>query len=172
MTDGDTTRLIIADYYKVHRSEVTGYVNRCVHRPDVSEDIIQDTFVRLLCSDYLITKSTLPALVHKIARNLIIDYWRRHARTERYEHRMTCRTGETNGLDTAYVYGCNEIMRLLEQGTARLSESRRTIYRLNIYEGMQVADIARTMNIGYKTAEKRLGTARKEVRTYVRRMLA
>ncbi|MBP6527113.1 MAG: RNA polymerase, partial [Prevotella sp.] len=53
-----------------------------------------------------------------------------------------------------------------------LSEHQQKIYRLNIYSGMKVSEISKTLDMNYKSVEHRLGSARKEVREYIRKALA
>jgi RNA polymerase sigma-70 factor (ECF subfamily) len=47
---------------------------------------------------------------------------------------------------------------------ARLPEACARIYRLHIYGGMKVSDIAQELTLPYKQVENRLGQARKHVR--------
>ena len=70
------------------------------------------------------------------------------------------------------VYSVQEINQVLERGIARLDDNKRAIYCMNIFEGMQVSEIAVKLDVKYKNVEKRLGAARKEIRSYMRRMLA
>ena len=70
------------------------------------------------------------------------------------------------------VYSVNEINEILEHGIISLSEHQQKIYRLNIYSGMKVSEISKTLDMNYKSVEHRLGSARKEVREYIRKALA
>ena len=65
---------IIADYYSEHYNELKLYVMSRSLPADEAEDIVQNTFVRLLRGDKMITPVTLPCFVYTIAKNLIIDY--------------------------------------------------------------------------------------------------
>ena len=112
----------------------------------------------------------MPSLVYTVARNLIFDYWRHRKTVEEYEHYVASRTGEAT--DALSVYSAVEINELLEKGIARLSGSQREIYRLNISEGLQVSEISERLSLPYKSVEHRLGSARQEIRNYMRRMLA
>jgi len=46
------------------------------------------------------------------------------------------------------------------------------VIRMNIFEGMQVGEIAQVLDINYKIAEYRLGAARKAVRNYMSKVYA
>ena len=92
-------------------------------------------------------------------------------------------SGKKIALFGSYGWGDGEWMRnwdetcrndneILERGIARLTEKRSKVYRLNLFEGMQVSEIAQSLNLGYKAAENRLTLARKEIRDYMKKELA
>jgi RNA polymerase sigma-70 factor (ECF subfamily) len=164
---------LIADYYAAHYDELVAYVSKMIRYADGAEDIVQDVFLRLLRSDKLITPVTMPNLVYTVARNLIFDFWRHHRAVEEFEHYLVdgMRQGE-NASDVASVYNVTEIIELLERGMARLADQQREIYSMNVYGGMKVAEISDELRINYKSVEHRLGAARKEMRSFMKRMLA
>lgn len=161
---------IIANYYSEHYDEIKAFIAKNTLYALETEDMVQNVFVRLLSSNKMITPLTMPSLVYTVARNLIFDYWRHRKTVEEYEHYVVSRTGEAT--DALSVYSAVEINELLEKGIARLSGSQREIYRLNISEGLQVSEISERLSLPYKSVEHRLGSARKEIRNYMRRMLA
>lgn len=168
-------RRLIADYYSEHYDEINAYVDSWLEDgKDDSEDIVQSIFLRLLKEDRVITPATLPRLVYTAARNLVVDCWRRHHLCEQYEHfiRRGGSRWATGSEDLESVYSASEITALLERGMARLPRCQQGVYRLNIWGGMPVSQIAVELNLTYKCAENRLGAARKTMRRYVARMLA
>lgn len=171
METPETKFRIIEEYYSSHRDELKGFVGKQLQWAADTEDIVQNVFVRLMRTEKMITPVTLPSLVYTIARNLIYDYWRHHGSVEEYEHYLRGYDLNEN-TDAASIYSAVEITEILERGIARLSDRQRTIYRMNILEGKKVAEISATLQINYKSVENRLGSARKEIRQYMRRMLA
>lgn len=155
----------IASYYTSHRDELLAFVSSRLGGSSEAEDIVQNVFLRLLTSDKMITEITLPALVYTIAQRLIIDYYRRRATFEQYEHYLK-NTDETDD-SVESILSIREITEQLERGLARVPENCREVYRLHIYGGMKVAEISKTLGEGYKSVEYRLGTARKAVRQMV-----
>lgn len=103
----------------------------------------------------------------------ICDYWRHRQCVYDYEHffvnshasRICANMGES-------IYSVQQINELLERGIARLSENQRKIYRMNVCDGMQISEIAIKLDVKYKNVENRLCAARKEVRKYMKCMLA
>lgn len=163
---------LIAEYYSQHYDELRAYVASRLQYADETEDIVQDVFVRLLQIDKMITPITLPCLVYTITRNLIFDYLRHHHCVQEYEHYLAYPSVCGSIYDAESVYSANEVTEILERGIARLNNKLSRIYRLNLYEGLQVSEIALQLDMKYKSVENRLGAARKQVRGYVGRMLA
>ena len=171
MEEQQGKKRIIADYYTAHYDELLGFVNKQVKNADDAEDIVQNVFLRLLNTDKMISIITLPCLVYTVARNLIFDHWRRHRIFDEYEHYLQSSKYDDD-IDVASIYSATEITEILERGIARLSDNQRQVYRMNFFDDLPVSEISKTLNLNYKSIEHRLGSARKEVRQYVARMLA
>ena len=162
---------IIEDYYTEHYDELLGFVSKQVLNKEVAEDIVQNVFLRLLTSDKMITTITLPALVYTIARNMVYDYWRHRRSVDEYEHYISSVMSRSSD-DVLSVFSAVEVTEFLERGIALLSDKQRIVYRMSIYEGKKVREISEELNLRYKSVENRLGAARKEIRQYMKRMLA
>lgn len=156
---------IISEYYTDHRDELLAFVGSRLGGSSEAEDLVQNVFLRLLTSNKMISKVTLPALAYTIAQRTIIDYYRRRTTSDEYEHYLR----NTDEMDDSAesVLSIREITEQLERGLARMPENCREVYRLHIYGGMKVAEISRTLGEDYKSVEYRLGTARKVVRQMV-----
>ena len=156
------TRILIRNYYENHRDELLLFVSRRLGGLACAEDVVQDVFVRLLTSNQLISEVSLPALVHTIARRLVIDLYRRRFFRREYENYYAAITSiESSG--EAVVYE-RELIDRVERCICRLPENCRVICRMHMFEGMKVSEISQHLGQGYKSVEKHLGIARKEVR--------
>ena len=51
-----------------HRDELLAYVSSRLGGSSMSEDIVQNVFLRLLTTDKMVTPETLPALIYTITR--------------------------------------------------------------------------------------------------------
>lgn len=163
---------VIAEYYTAHYDELQRFVASRLLFAEDAEDIVQNIFVRLLQMDKMITPVTLPCLVYTVARNLIFDYWRHKRKVEEYEHVIQkSDLFQRSAENVESVYSAHEVERELERSIARLSQKQAKIYRLHIYEGMQVSEIAEKLSLKYKNVEYCLGSARKEVRTYMKKVV-
>jgi RNA polymerase sigma-70 factor (ECF subfamily) len=158
---------LITNYYSSHRDELLAFVSSRLGGSCEAEDIVQNVFFRLLTTDKMITEVTLHALVYTTARNLIIDYYRRHTVFEEYEHYIKGMCSEET--TTESVFSAREIVEQMERGLTRLPENYREVYRLHIYGGMKVGEISQQLGEGYKSIEHRLGTARKLMRQFLRK---
>ena len=157
---------LLADYYSQHRDEIVGFVAVRVGDADVAKDVVQDVFFRLLCSDRLISPTTLPALVFTMVRNAVTDWFRRRRIREEYEHYIIGTGDDSDSMDS--VISVRELMERMERTLARLAPECREVYHLHIYGGMQVRQIAEETHQPYRAVEYRLGQARKEVRRQLR----
>lgn len=171
MTYAQTKNQRIACYYEQQLANLRAFALSRTGRTDVAEDLVQDTFKRLLTSDKMITEVTLPCLVYTVLRNLITDYWRHRRAVEEFEH-FVATSSNLSATTVESIFNANEINRMLESGIASLPQSQQRIYRMNLFDGMAVSEISRTLNINYKSAENHLGAARRLVRSYIRQRLA
>ena len=175
MKDTNAEFSLIAEYYSQHYEELKAFVAKRLLYSETAEDIVQNVFLKLMSIDSMVTPVTLPSLVYTTARNLIYDYWRHRKYVDEYEHYVKHSGGMFAGVSSETpmsVYSVNEINEILEHGIISLSEHQQKIYRLNIYSGMKVSEISKTLDMNYKSVEHRLGSARKEVREYIRKALA
>ena len=160
---------LLADYYSQHRDEIVGFVAVRVGDADVAQDVVQDVFFRLLCSGRLISPTTLPALVFTMVRNAVTDWFRRRRIREEYEHYIIGTGDDSDSMES--VISVRELMERMERTLARLAPECREVYRLHIYGGMQVSQIAEETHQPYRAVEYRLGQARREVRRQLRQCM-
>ena len=154
-------QLIISNYYAQHRDEIVDFITVRITDADEADDLVQDLFLRLLRGHQLITPVTLPCLVYTMARHSIADYYRRRRVRDEYEHYM--KNSDSIG-EMESVISARQLMERMERTLARLPEACGRIYRLHIYDGLKVSDIAQRLELPYKQVENRLGQARKAVR--------
>ena len=161
---------IIEYYYQNHQAELLAFVSSRLGGLEEAEDIVQDVFLRLLQNSNPIMETTLQALAYTIARNLITDYYRRKQWAMKHGMQpIDCRQQAVTADDeAARPLSIKEITEFLERGLLRVPEKCRELYRMHIYDGMQVSDISKQTGENYKSVEYRLGIARKEIRKYLR----
>ena len=157
---------LVSDYCTLHRAELLAYASSRLGDKDEAEDLVQNTFLRLLTTDKMLTEQTLPALVYTICRNLVSDYFRRRAFRYEYEHYIKGTGDDISSMES--VFFAADIVEQMERGLARIPADSRDIYRMHILGGMRVSEISELTGQKYKTVENRLGLARREMRSYLR----
>ena len=159
---------LVSHYYIQHRQELLAYVAKGMANSAFSEDVLQNVFLKLLQSDKMITPVTLPALVYTVARNLVSDYWRHRAHVNNYRYLYGALW--VNGhYDAESDYSARELVDIIERGvTDLLPEKSKVVYRLNVIEGLKVSEISTLLDRPYKTVENQLGSARKQMREYIK----
>ena len=126
--------------------------------------MVQDMFLRLLADADRrpLSEVTLPALVMTMARHLITDHYRHLAHQRAYTaHAQAVMPSDCHPEPAIYT---NDLLRHIERGLSRLPQATARIYRLHLYDGLAVSDIARQLQLNYKAVEYRLGQARRHVR--------
>jgi len=156
---------LISNYYSAHRDELLAYASTRLGDRDEAEDIVQNTFLRILTTNKMLTEQALPALVYTVCRNLVNDYFRRRASRFEYEHYIQCAGIGNSSMES--VFFAADIVEQMERGLTRIPENCRKIYRMHILGGMRVSEISAETGENYKTVENRLGLARREMRHYL-----
>ncbi len=150
----------------MHRDEVVTFIAVRITDTASAEDAVQDLFLRLLSGRFLITPQTIHALVYTLARHAVADYFRRRRVSEEYEHyiKKSADGGQQAENNVESVFSARQLMERMERSLARLPKQCCDIYRLHIYDGMKVSEIAQELSLPYKQVENRLGQARRTVR--------
>ena len=162
---------LLSNYYSMHRDELVSFIAVRIVDAIEAEDIVQDIFLHLLRGQHLITPQTLPSLLHTMARHAVSDYYRRRHVIETFERFI--QTSDIRHLTSddsiESVFSAQQLIERMERSLARLPKACCEIYRLHIYDGMKVSDIAQELSLPYKQVENRLGQARKAVRQQLRK---
>ena len=150
----------------MHRDEVVTFIAVRITDTASAEDAVQDLFLRLLSGRFLITPQTIHALVYTLARHAVADYFRRRRVSEEYEHyiKKSADGGQQAENNVESVFSARQLMERMERSLARLPKQCCDIYRLHIYDGMKVSELAQELSLPYKQVENRLGQARRTVR--------
>ena len=158
----------------MHRDELISFIAVRIHDVYEAEDMVQDIFLRLLRDKHTAFLSPLTSdlspLIYTMALHAVSDYYRRAHVYEEYEHfiKTSDLRLQTSDDDTESIFSAQQIMERMERSLARLPKACCEIYRLHIYDGMKVSDIAQELSLPYKQVENRLGQARKAVRQQLR----
>lgn len=157
---------LICDIYERSRAELLGYIVKRIGSRMEAEDMMQEIFFRLLSSNMLLNEHMLQALVYKIARNLIIDYYRHNACTVRAQE-FFANFSRVQDNTTEDMVLANEIESVEQRCINELPKQRGQIYTLCTKEGLSTEEVASRLYLSQRTIENHLFIARKQIRTLV-----
>lgn len=160
-------RQIITDVYTRKRDAVWRYVTAALQDADAAEDLVQDTFEKLLCYESIILPETVDNLVMTVARNLVTDYMR-HKTIRNSAHARIYDYTPVGSNDCESFIIARDIASLERKRLAMLPPQRVRIYSMVRYEGMNNEEVAEALQLSKRTVENHLLIVRKEVREYIK----
>lgn len=158
---------IVADAYEKHRLEILGYIRYKIVQKEEAEDLLQDVFIRVLDYSQMLRENTILSFLFTIARNIVIDFNRRHARRQVAFDYIYETRGEYDFSVTEHVHA-QELMDLEQKRLQQFPAQRKLIYSLSRYDEKSVPEIAEILQISKRTVENHLLIGRKEMRDYIK----
>ena len=136
----------------------------------MAEDVVQDTFLKLWNNrTNLNCYGNVQALVFTMARNLIIDAFRRQVANidiEAYFNLHEALPSTASPEESLYF---NETKEHLEQAKAKLSNKECKIYEMSREQNIPIKKIAQTLNLSPQTVKNYLTSTLKVFRSQLRR---
>lgn len=148
--------------FKEYYQPLVMFVMRHVGSRDVSEDIVQDIFVKLFENS-----STLPDDMHlkswfyKVARNAAVDYLRHLQVEDRYKFLMADAMLAASEADKEVD---EEVCDKIHSAIESLPEQCRLIIQLNVLEGKKYLEIAEELGITLNTIRTQVSRGYKKLR--------
>lgn len=154
-----------------YRGKVFSYIFHIVKNQDVADDIFQETFVKIIMTikqGRYVETGKFSAWVTRIARNLVIDYFRQ----EKSENLVSIDNDDVDILNRrdlsdntiednmAQTQICNDIRRLIHS----LPDSQRNVIEMRFYQNMSFKEIADATNVSINTALGRMRYALMHIR--------
>lgn len=163
----DKTDGIVTRSYAEYHSYVVNYIAFRINNKIEAEDLAQDVFVHLLDYKQMLREETVKSFIFTIARNIVIDYLRRHYKKEEINANMyEFLQKSTNDIESKLHE--KEILLLEKNKLRTFSPQRKIVYSMCRYEEMSVNEISESLHITRRTVENHLLTGRKIMREYIR----
>lgn len=151
----------------VYQSRVFGFVRRMVSDAEEAADVTQETFIRAFQAiGRFDGRSSVRTWLFRIAYNLCVDRSRKADRTPvearidgSFDDDETIDVPDTRWNPEGMVLN-EELVQLVEQGIASMSEKLRSVLLLHDKEDMSYEDIAGVLNLPVGTVKSRLFLAR------------
>ncbi len=138
----------IEKLYKEYSQEVYGYILHLTHNPSLSEDLLQEVFLKAIVSiGSFKGKSTIKTWLFGIARNLWLQELRRHKKTIEYNDLLEIYVKDE--LEAAVIN--KELIKKIEVLLADKEERTRKIMKLRI-QGKSYGEIALELQISESSA--------------------
>lgn len=154
---------LIAETYTQSRDAVRGYIYKRIGSYADAEDLTQDLFVRLLNCNTLLNEQTVLHFIYTVARNLIVDYLRRHARSRAASEYFSVYTSRTSR-DTEERIAAGEVQTLETECLLRMPQRKAQIYRLCVQQDYSAERVAAELALSRRTVENHLFAARQQMR--------
>lgn len=158
---------LIENAYKEYRKSVLSYIYYKIGKTEVSEDLAQDVFLRLIDYRQIVCSKTIKSFIFIIARNLVYDYLRHfYKQQEVTSYIYDMQLSKSYVIEDQIV--ANDILVLEKKRVAALPEQRRKIYMMARYGEKDVTEISRQLNLSPRTVGNHLYLSRKEIREFIK----
>jgi len=138
--------------WRLIASALTSYVRKRTRRPDVIEDIVQETVLRLIDYRDKGPLVSIYALAFRIAGNLVVDRFRTE---RRYSAEAVEEPASPTALPDRVLAGRQELALLMQTLQAMPPLRREVIIRRRLH-GQSCATIAKDLDLNPKAVEKHI----------------
>ncbi|MCY1275324.1 putative RNA polymerase sigma factor FecI [compost metagenome] len=149
----DVPSQTVATLYRDHNGWLQGWLRKRLGDRERAADLAQDTFLRLLVSRRLPEFGEGRRYLAQIARNLVIDQWRRQRIEQAYLDSLAALPEpETPSLETRamIVETLMQIDAMLDAMPAKVREA----FLLSQFEGLTYAQIAERLQVSVSSVQK------------------
>lgn len=149
----DTSLQPLDSLYRDHHGWLKAWLRLRLGDRERAADIAQDTFLRLLVTRRLPEQSDGRRFLMQIARNLVIDHWRRQRIKQAYLESLASLTEpETPSLETRTIVieTLMQIDAMLDNMPAKVREA----FLLSQFEGLTYPQIAERLNVSVSSVQK------------------
>ena len=143
--------------WEMYQRKLYHFVNKRVNNPTVAEDLVQDILIKVNANiETLESTEKLQGWIYQIARNTIIDYYRKNNQLE-HEYTDDLTSPEPDQVEQAR----HEISICLNLLIQNLPDKYRETVSLSESEGLTQKEIAARQNISLSGAKSRVQRGRR-----------
>ncbi|MCB0504191.1 MAG: sigma-70 family RNA polymerase sigma factor [Cyclobacteriaceae bacterium] len=123
---------------------------------ETSEDIVQETFLKLWKQKEQVNKETVKSLLYTIASNLAKNHYKHQTIVFNFINAPKIEKASESPQE---IMELTEFENRLQNALAELSEANRITFLMNRIEGHTYAEIAERLGISVKAVEKRMSSS-------------
>lgn len=134
---------------------------------ELAQDLLQDLFIKIFEHSTKWDEIRNPSgYLFTIARNLIIDYWRKAASSKKIEEEFWANiTAERKVYEYPLIKHDEQI--LYQEINQVLTEQQKLIFALNRKEGFSYAEIAQKLDLSKSTVKNHMISALKKIKGHI-----
>lgn len=152
----------------IHRyhGPLLGYLERHLRNREKAEDLVQETFLRLLRQ---LQRASIPAQIrpwlYKVALNLCRDYWKSISYRNDQQTDLPFSERQDEGPSVIEIFERQETRKEILHSLDQLSSIQREIVLLRFYQELKLQEISNIMDIPLSTVKTNLYQALKKLRS-------
>jgi RNA polymerase sigma-70 factor, ECF subfamily len=147
--------------YNRHKSRLYFYVLKMVNERMVTEDIVQNVFIKLYENlGRIRQKESITPWIYKTARNEVYEFLRK--KINKHEQRID-EDEPVSGNQPDSDYEIKELKELIMTELSNVPEEQKEVYLLKEYSGLSYKEIADIQNIDEELVKSRLFKVRQKL---------
>lgn len=167
--EGDLDKLGLL--FERYNRRLYRFFYRMTHRRDVSEDLVQGVFERILkYRDTYTSNGSFATWIFQIARNMQSDHYRKNQNGEELDGLIDWEQLEGDHFESEREQPYNEKLKLLQQALNQLDETKKETLVLSRFQGFKYKEIAEIMNCSESAVKVRIFRAIQELEVLIKEL--
>lgn len=164
--EGDSAAF--AGLFRIYQHKLYGFLLRATGSPEMTEDIIQDIFLKLWKDRSNLSQiEQFGGYVYRMAQHQVINSLKRMAKETLILNELGKVQPQT-GMDAEARLSLQEVTQSLHQALNKLTPKQKEVYTLSRERGLKHDEIARYLNISPSTVNNHLIEALRLIRQQLR----
>ncbi len=156
----------IVDIIKDYKDGLMLYLNRYVQNIHIAEDLMEDTFVRLVTrKPHFFGKSSFKTWLYSIGRNIAVDYVRKHSKTIELSPEDDAILSDQSDVEREYLKSEQKI--LLHKALDKLNADYSKVLYLVYFENFSIKETASIIKRSYKQTENLIYRAKLSLKSHL-----
>ena len=155
-TSSSIKEATFSSLFDTHYSRLYNYAFKVVKEPDLSEELVQETFIKLWenFENIKVSDRSIASFLITTLKNKIIDNYRKRQAREKHTNLYALRTDTETKIDKQW-----ELAQRIETIYGNLEQKTADIFRLSRDNGLTYKEISKKNNISIKTVELHISKA-------------